>query len=71
MLTPLKQIEKEYEMLITKIDAPPGSLMDSMVSPKVETVDGEGVQMCSLAHNTLEVKGRPKALGWGLGKINK
>jgi hypothetical protein len=44
-------------------DAPPSSLMDSTVSPKVKTTEGEGVGVRSLAHNTLGVKGRAEALG--------
>jgi hypothetical protein len=43
--------------LITLIDAPPSSLMDSTVSPKVKIAKGEGVGACSLAHNTLRVEG--------------
>jgi len=38
--------------------------MDSIVSPKVKTVEGEGVGAPSLARNTLGVKGRAGAQGW-------
>jgi len=37
--------------------------MDSIVSPKVKKMEGEGVGACSLAHNTLGVKGRAGVLG--------
>jgi hypothetical protein len=50
-------------------DALPSSLMDSTVSPKVKTTKGEGIGVRSLAHNTLRVKGRVRALGWGLGRL--
>jgi hypothetical protein len=49
-------------------DTPPSSLMDSTTSPKVTTTGG-GVKAHSLAHRTLEVKGRARALGWGLGRL--
>ncbi len=42
---------------LNQTNAPPSSLMDSTMSPKVKTTKGEGVGVCSLAHNTLEVKG--------------
>jgi len=38
--------------------------MDSIVSPKVKTTEGEGVGACSLAHSTLGIDGRVGALGW-------
>jgi hypothetical protein len=37
--------------------------MDSITNPKVKTIEGEGIEAHSLAHNTLEVKGRVRALG--------
>jgi hypothetical protein len=43
--------------------------MDSTVSPKVKTTEGEGVGACSLACNTLGVEGCAGALGWGLGRL--
>ncbi len=43
--------------------------MDSTISPKVITVEGKGVGVCFLTHNTLGVKGRAKALGWGLERL--
>jgi len=43
--------------------------MDSNVSLKVMTMEGEGVRGCSLARNTLGVKGCAGALGWGLGRL--
>jgi hypothetical protein len=36
-------------------------LRDSSVSPKLETAEGQGVEACSLAHNTIE--GRAGASG--------
>jgi len=47
--------------VITKkdsIDAPPSSLMESIASPKVKIMKGEGVGAHSLAHNTSRVEGR-------------
>ncbi len=38
-------------------DAAPSSLMDSTLSPKVKTTEGEGVGVRSLAYNTLWVEG--------------
>jgi hypothetical protein len=32
------------QILVTLNDAPPSSLMDSTMSPKVKTVEGEGVE---------------------------
>jgi len=37
------------------------------VSPKVKTIEGQGIGAHSLTHNTLGVDGRAGALGWGLG----
>jgi hypothetical protein len=51
------------------IDAPPSSLMDSTVNPKVKTMEGERVGARSLARNTLGVEGRARATGWGLGRL--
>ncbi len=45
-------------------DAPPTSLMDSIVSPKVKAMEGKGVGVCSFVRNPLGVKGRAGALGW-------
>jgi len=44
-------------------DAPPSSLMDSIANPKVKKTKGEGIGACSLARNTLRVKGCAIALG--------
>jgi len=38
--------------------------MDSITSPKVKTMEGKGVQVRSLARNTLGVEGRAGPLGW-------
>jgi hypothetical protein len=46
------------------VDAPPSSLMDSIVSLKVKTTEGEGVGACSLTYNTLGVEGRARVSGW-------
>jgi hypothetical protein len=43
--------------------------MDPTVSLKVKIVEGEGVKVCSLAHNTLKVEGCTRTLGWGLGRL--
>jgi hypothetical protein len=45
-------------------DAPPTSLMDSIASPKVKTMEGEGIGAHSLARNTSGVKGHVGASGW-------
>jgi len=39
------------------------------MSPKVTTVEKEGVRARSLAHSTSKVKGCAGALGWGLGRL--
>jgi hypothetical protein len=56
-----------YVLFRTKDDAPPHSLKDSNASSKVETVEEKGVGVRSLARSTLEVKGRVRVPGWGLG----
>jgi len=38
--------------------------MDSTVSPKVKTTEGEKVGACTMARNTSEEEGRVGALGW-------
>jgi hypothetical protein len=38
--------------------------MDSTTSPKVKIVEGEKVEMHSLAHRTSRVEGHARALGW-------
>ncbi len=43
--------------------------MDSTVSPKMKTTEGEGVEAHSLAHNTLGVEKCVGASGWGLGRL--
>ncbi len=45
-------------------DAPPSSLMDSIASPKVKTLEGEGVGVRSLACNILGVEGCVRASKW-------
>jgi hypothetical protein len=39
-------------------------LMDLTASPKVKTIEGEGVGARSLARNTLKVEGHVGAPGW-------
>jgi hypothetical protein len=38
--------------------------MDLIASPKVKIMKGEGVRVCSLAHNTSGVEGCVGVLGW-------
>jgi hypothetical protein len=45
-------------------DAPPSSLMDSIVSPKMKTLEGEGVGAHSLSCNALGVEGCVQAPKW-------
>jgi hypothetical protein len=47
----------------TPFEALPHSLKDSNVNPKMETMEEEGVGVCSLVHNTLRVEGHGRALG--------
>jgi len=54
---------------LTLFDAPPSSLMDSTVNPKVTTMERKGVGACSLSCNTSGVEGHVGALGWGLGRL--
>jgi len=53
---------------VIQTDAPPSSLMDSIVSPKVKTTEG-GVGAHSLACNTSGVEGHVGAPGWRLGRL--
>jgi len=39
------------------------------MSPKVKTVEGEGVGTHSLARNTSRVEGRAGTSRWGLGRL--
>ncbi len=48
----------------TANDAPLSSLMDSTASPKVKTMEGEGIGARSLACNTSRVEGCVGASGW-------
>jgi hypothetical protein len=50
-------------------NAPPSSLMDSTTSPKMKTLEGEGIGARSLAYNTSEVEGCAGTPGWGLGRL--
>jgi hypothetical protein len=60
--------KKMYNILATKIDAPPHSLKDSNASLKMKTME-EGIGVHSLTHNTSGVKGRAGASRWGLGRM--
>jgi len=51
------------------VDAPPHSLKGSNVNWKVKTTKEEGVGVCSLAYDTLGVKGCVGAPGWGFGRM--
>ncbi len=51
------------------VDPPPSSLMDSIMNPKMKTMEGKKVGARSLAHNTSGVKRRARALGWVLGTL--
>jgi hypothetical protein len=50
-------------------DTPSSSLMDSIMSPKVKTVEGEAVGTHSLARSTSRVEGRAGTSRWGLGRL--
>jgi hypothetical protein len=52
-----------------RCDTPPSSVMDSIVSPKMKTTEGEGIGARSLAYNTSRVEGHVRAPGWGLGRL--
>jgi hypothetical protein len=56
--------KKEKKTMMTSVDTPLSSLMDSTASPKLKTTEGEGVGARSLACSTLRVEGRTGALGW-------
>jgi hypothetical protein len=49
------------------INTPSNSLIDSTMSPKVKTMEGERVGVCSLVRNTLGVERHVGAPKWGLG----
>jgi hypothetical protein len=51
------------------IDAPPHSLKDSNVNPKMETIEEEGVGIHSLIRSISTVQRRAKASRWGLGHM--
>ncbi len=50
-------------------DASPNSLIDSITSPKMKTMEGKGVEVRSLVRNTSGGEGRARVLGWGLGRV--
>jgi hypothetical protein len=43
--------------------------MDSIMSPKVMTMEGKGVRVHSLTRNTSVVEGRVGVSRWGLGRL--
>jgi len=45
-------------------DAPPSSLMDSIVNIKVKTSKGKGVEVRTFVRNTSGVEGHVGASGW-------
>jgi hypothetical protein len=53
---------------MTSCNAPPSSLMDSTVSPKVKTSERKGIGARSLARIS-GVEGRVRAPRWGLGRL--
>ncbi len=50
-------------IFINLFDAPSNSLIDSIVSPKVKIMKGEGIGAHSLARNILGIEGCVRALG--------
>jgi hypothetical protein len=52
------------DILKITYDAPPSSLMDLTMSPKLKTVEREGVRVHSLVRSTLGVEGHAGTLGW-------
>ncbi len=68
MTTTLKSIIScKHSTCLPHFDAPPHSLKDSNVSPKVETTKEKGIRVHSLTRNTSKVERRVGALGWGRG----
>jgi hypothetical protein len=57
-------LEEKGVNLVFTLHAPPNSLIDSNVSPKVNTIKGEIVGTRSLVHSILGVERRVGALGW-------
>jgi len=43
--------------------------MDSIMSPKVKTMEGEEIGARSLVRNTSGLEGHARALRWGLGRL--
>ncbi len=58
-----------FNIIITIIDTPLSSLMDSIASPKMKTMEGKGIGAHSLACNTSRVEGHAGAPGWGLQRL--
>jgi hypothetical protein len=53
-----------WHLTFTSINAPPNSLIDSTISPKMKTTKEEGVGVRSLVHSTSRVERCAGALGW-------
>jgi hypothetical protein len=51
-------------MFLFLFNAPPNSLMDLITSPKVQTMEGEGVKACSRVRSTSRVEGCVGASRW-------
>jgi len=51
------------------IDTPPGSLIDSKCEFEVKITEEQGVEACSLAHNTLRGRGVCWSFRMGLGRM--
>jgi len=62
-------VEEKKKKVTTVIDAPPSSLMDSPVNPKVKRTEGNEIAARSLVHSTLGVKWHVGTLRWGLEKL--
>jgi hypothetical protein len=67
--TPNLPIAWGYIICNLRCDAPPSTLMDSIVNPEVKPAKGKGVEACSLVRNTSGVEGCARVLGWGLGRL--
>jgi len=59
----MRQILSHFKLIENIADTPPNSLMDSIVSPKMKTMEGERVGAYSLVRSTLGVEGHAGVLG--------
>jgi hypothetical protein len=60
-----------WTLVRSKPDAPPTPWWIQLWVQRVETMERQGVRICSLVRSILGVKGHVGALGWGLGKSEK